>query len=123
MMSDRAANVLRTWEGIVEGKTETRYHDVARSVADLVVSKQAAYGDSFGKSGNVMRELYPNGIRPDQLDDALTVVRVVDKLFRIATDRDAFGEDPWRDVLGYSLLAVERKSRKPVDDGPPVPTL
>lgn len=89
----------------------SRYHDVARGLADLVVKKQAAYGDSFGKSGEVMRLLYPNGVAPEKLDDALTVVRVLDKLFRIATDRDALGESPWRDVLGYALLAVERQER------------
>lgn len=90
---------------------ERPYRSVAQSVADLVVKKQAAYGDSFGKSGEVMRLLYPNGVPPEKLDDALTVVRVLDKLFRIATDRDALGESPWRDVLGYALLAVERQER------------
>lgn len=88
------------------------YHRIAAEVADLVGKKQAAYGDSFGKSGAVMRILYPGGIRPDQMDDALVVVRILDKLFRIATDRDALGEDPWLDVNGYSLLAASRTRRK-----------
>lgn len=90
----------------------TAYHSTARNAADLVVKKQAAYGDSFGKSGEVMRLLYPAGIPPEKLDDALTVVRVLDKLFRIATDRDALGESPWCDVLGYSLLAVVRQGAR-----------
>jgi hypothetical protein len=85
------------------------YEDIALSVAKLVQAKQLAYGDSFGKSGEVLRILYPNGISHNQLDEALTIVRVVDKLFRIATDRDAFGESPWRDVIGYSLLAEKRR--------------
>lgn len=78
------------------------------AIGDLVEQKQAAYGDSFGKSGAVMRILYPAGIRLEQMDDALTVVRVIDKLFRIATARDALGESPWRDIAGYSLLSVAR---------------
>ncbi len=85
------------------------YHGVAQQVADLVVQKQAAYGDSFGKSGDVMRLLYPNGIGTEQLDD---VVRIVDKLFRVATNRDAFGESPFRDVVGYGLLAVARTEKR-----------
>ena len=36
------------------------------------------------------------------------VVRVLDKLFRIATDRDALGESPWRDIAGYGLLGARR---------------
>lgn len=74
----------------------------------LVTEKQAAYGDSFGKAGQIMRILYPNGIALEQMDDALTVVRIVDKLFRIATDRDAFGESPFRDIAGYGILGASK---------------
>lgn len=84
------------------------YAQLAHEVAALVEGKQAAYGDSFGKSGELMRLLYPDGIPPAKLEDALAVVRVIDKLFRIATDRDALGESPWRDVVGYGLLALRR---------------
>ncbi len=91
------------------------YSEIGSKVGALVEQKQAAYGDSFGKSGEVMRILYPDGIPPGKLDDALTVVRVLDKLFRIATDRDALGESPWKDIAGYALLSVGRleKAVKP----------
>jgi hypothetical protein len=88
------------------------YSELGRSIGELVEKKQAAYGDSFGKSGEVFRLLYPDGIPPSKLEDALTVVRVVDKLFRIATDRDALGESPWRDIAGYALLSVARAEKK-----------
>lgn len=80
----------------------------ALDIADLVIEKQFAYGNSFEKSGEVMRILYPNGIKPEQMDDALTIVRILDKLFRVAHKKDAFGESPYRDIMGYALLAVER---------------
>ena len=73
---------------------QVRYLQIAESVARLVIEKQAAYGDSFGRSGAVMAILYPEGIPPEAMEDALTIVRVLDKLFRIATDRDALGESP-----------------------------
>jgi hypothetical protein len=88
------------------------YEKIGADIGKLVETKQNAYGDSFGKSGDVMRILYPNGISAAQVDDALTVVRVLDKLFRIATDRDALGESPWRDVAGYALLSVKRVDYK-----------
>lgn len=84
------------------------YPNLGEEVGMIVQKKQEAYGDSFGKAGNVLRELYPNGIRPEQYDDMLAVVRVVDKLFRIATQKEAFGESPWRDIVGYSLLSVAK---------------
>lgn len=84
------------------------YQEIAKKVADLVDEKQIAYGDSFGKAGKIMEILYPDGIPIDQMDDALTIIRVLDKLFRIATKKDAFGENPWKDIVGYALLAVRR---------------
>jgi hypothetical protein len=84
------------------------YATLAAQVAATVERKNKAYGDSFGKSGAVLAILYPAGIPLDAYGDALTIVRVVDKLFRIATDRDALGESPWQDIAGYALLAVRR---------------
>lgn len=86
----------------------TPYPTLGKEIGELVEKKQVAYGNSHGKSGDVMRILYPQGIAPTQMDDALTVVRVLDKLFRIATDRDALGEDPWKDLCGYGLLAAAK---------------
>jgi hypothetical protein len=81
-----------------------KYEELGREIGELVDQKNAAYGDSFRKSGNIMRELYPKGIRTEQYDDALAMIRIIDKLFRIATDKDAFGENPWRDIAGYAIL-------------------
>lgn len=92
------------WQG--KGNNPALYRNVAIDMAELVIKKQAAYGDSFGKAGEVMALLYPEGIPLGQMDDALVVVRVIDKLFRIANQKDAFGESPWKDIMGYSLLAV-----------------
>lgn len=88
------------------------YENIGKEVGELVERKQAAYGDSFGKSGDVMRALYPNGIKNDQMDDALTIVRIVDNIFRIATKKDALGESPYRDIAGYALLAIGRDEKK-----------
>jgi hypothetical protein len=84
----------------------TVFEKTALEVAKLVKEKQLAYGDSFGKSGEVLKLFYPNGIPVDQYTNMLAITRVVDKLFRIATDKDAFGESPWKDINGYSLLAL-----------------
>ncbi len=86
----------------------SKFEALGKAIGSVVTTKQAAYGDSFGRSGVVMRALYPAGINPEQLADALTVVRIVDKLFRVATDRDALGESPFSDIAGYSILAVAR---------------
>jgi len=82
------------------------YHKIGSEVGALVKEKNAAYGDSFGRAQEVLRTLYPDGIQPEQYQDMLAVVRVIDKLFRIATKKDAFGESPWNDICGYAILGI-----------------
>jgi hypothetical protein len=80
------------------------YQEIGTEIGKLVDEKNKAYGDSFSKSGEILKILYPNGIAIDQYQDMLYIVRVIDKLFRIATNKDAFGENPAKDIAGYSIL-------------------
>lgn len=80
------------------------YSEIGAEIGKLVDEKQKAYGDSMGKAPRILRILYPDGIRPDQYDDVLAIVRILDKFSRIATCKDAFEEDPWRDIAGYGIL-------------------
>ena len=91
--------------------THARFRRIAADLGELIVRKNLAYGDSFARSGEILQVLYPDGIAPEQYDDALAVTRVVDKLFRIANDRDADGESPWLDIAGYGVLGVARTER------------
>lgn len=91
------------------------FDKAASEIAKLVKEKNVAYGDSFTLTGNVLRIFFPNGVKPDQYDDFLAITRVIDKLFRIATRKDAFGESPWKDINGYSLLAFVRDEREKLE--------
>jgi len=84
------------------------YPELGREIGELVEKKQIAYGDSFGRSGAVLRVLYPDGVKPEQYDDMLAITRIVDKLFRVANQRGAFGESPGNDIVGYGLLMAVR---------------
>ncbi len=83
-----------------------RYAQEAINLAELVTRKQIDYGDSFGQSGRIIEILYPKGISPDQYQDALAIIRVIDKLFRIANKKYALAENPWQDIAGYALLSL-----------------
>jgi hypothetical protein len=85
-----------------------KYEKIAKEVGKLVSEKQKAYGNSFGKTGDFLKLLYPQGIKPKQYDDALAIVRIFDKLMRIATKKDAFGESPYRDIIGYGILGAAK---------------
>ena len=84
-----------------------KYKELAEQIGNLVEEKNAAYGNSFDQAGDFLRLLYPNGIPPESYGDMLCVVRIFDKLKRIATNKDAFGEDPKSDLLGLAIRLIE----------------
>jgi len=86
--------------------------EIGFEVGELVNKKQKAYGDSFGRSGECLRQMFPEGINPEQYDDLLTIARILDKLFRIANNPSAFEENPYQDIVGYGLLGMKRHADK-----------
>lgn len=88
--------------------TSGKYRAIGESIGKLVDEKNKAYGDSFNKSSDFLKILYPNGVSPEHYSDMLGIIRVFDKLMRIATKKDALGENPWRDIGGYSILKSEK---------------
>lgn len=90
------------------------YHALATELADLVERKRRAYGDSTGKVESILRILYPGGIPERSCAQMLLLVRVLDKVVRVATNswrgHDALAENPWRDIAGYALLALAQET-------------
>ncbi len=88
------------------------YKQIGEEIGSLVDKKNAAYGSSFAECHKILSVLYPNGIQPEQYTDALAIIRVIDKLFRIANQKDAFGESPWGDIAGYAILGIANHEKK-----------
>ena len=81
------------------------YEQIALEVSTLLQQKNAAYGSAFEKTTEILKLLYPKGIPLSAYKNVHVIVRVLDKLSRIAQDNDPFGESPWIDICGYSILA------------------
>ena len=88
------------------------FEKIGTNIGKLVDQKNAAYGSSFKKSEQILKVLYPEGIKPEQYGDMLAITRIVYKLFRIATKKDAFGENPFKDIAGYGILGVFNGDKK-----------
>jgi hypothetical protein len=73
------------------------------SLYKLVSEKNKAYGDSITSSEKIFTILYPKGIKVEQYKDILLVIRILDKISRIANDKEAFGEDAFEDIVGYAI--------------------
>jgi hypothetical protein len=97
------------------------FAELGKEIGETVQKKQEQYGDAFGRAGRVLRELYPDGVKPEQYDSFLAVTRLIDKLFRVATAKDDLAghapcphcnrgfESPGFDIAGYGLL-LERNA-------------
>jgi hypothetical protein len=83
-----------------------RIRQLAQELGELVAAKNVAYGDAIVSVGDALRLLYPQGIRPEQYNDIGLIVRVWDKLSRVANDKGYGGESPWRDISGYGILGA-----------------
>jgi hypothetical protein len=86
-----------------------KYEDTGAKIGRIVAGKNIAYGNSFSESGEILKLLYPNGVKQGEYKTLLAVTRIIDKLFRIATDERALDEDPWKDIAGYAILMVRQK--------------
>jgi hypothetical protein len=84
------------------------YEDLAADVGRLVTEKQKAYGRSFDMSGDFLKLLWPEGVPISSYEDMLCVIRIFDKLKRIATDKGWSGESPYQDIVGYALLGLRK---------------
>ena len=95
---------------------QSTFEAIGIEVGQLVAVKNAAYGSSFEKSGDILKILYPNGVSPEQYQDMLAIVRLLDKFFRIATDVNALAEDPRKDIVGYGILMVDAARKRAKHD-------
>lgn len=94
------------------GAIEYSLESIAAGIGEMCTEKERQYGSSSIKCAKIMEILYPYGMPVHSYADALLIVRVLDKLSRIAqrgTDgKDLGGESPWRDIAGYGLLGTRK---------------
>ena len=110
MKKNLLASMTRNQEAFDTLRDISKYEKAALEIGKLVAIKQKQYGNSFGNADQIMKVLYPRGISTEQMKDALVVVRIIDKLFRISHG-NLGSEDAFSDIVGYGLLAVVRNKQ------------
>lgn len=75
----------------------------------MCVEKNKKYGNAAEKAAQIMRIMIPDGVPPEKYGEILIFARSLDKWSRIFTDPDAYNEDPYADLVGYSLLNAASK--------------
>ena len=85
-----------------------KFEKIAIDLSTILSMKNEAYGNAFDKTTQILTLLYPTGIKVEQFKDVHVLIRMLDKLSRIARDNDPMGESPYMDIAGYSILALAR---------------
>lgn len=95
-------------------EVKREYEKLGGELIELLKLKREAYGDNLKSTGRFLSLLYPDGVPSSALPELGTMIRVVDKLFRIANRHKAEeegkgwedNENPWWDIAGYGLATV-----------------
>lgn len=97
--------------GLPPLETEGDYEKLAVKIGRITDEKSLLYGDSAQRAEAIMKVLYPDGVPVSAFKNALLVVRIADKLCRIATAAEGDNEDAWKDIAGYGLIGSKRVSQ------------
>jgi hypothetical protein len=88
---------------------DQRFRELGQELGILVAQKDAAYGQAIPKAAAMLRILYPEGIPAERYEEASLTWEVLIKLCRInCGNKEAFEENPWRDIGGYALQGMAR---------------
>lgn len=90
---------------------QDKFKKITDDLAAILSTKDEAYGNAFDKTTQILSLLYPNGIRVEQYKDLHVIIRMLDKISRIARDNDPLGESPYMDIAGYSILSLARDNK------------
>ena len=81
------------------------FEKLGHQIGSEVAAENEAHGNSFLKIGDALTLMFPDGVQPDQYNDFLATARILDELFRLATDKD-LTENPFRAIAGYGILGT-----------------
>lgn len=87
-------------------------HKKIVEIIDLVEEKNIAYNDSTGKVAQVLQMAFPSGISPERFHDLVIIIQILNKIFRVTGNKDAFQESPYQDIIGYCILALDREQKE-----------
>jgi hypothetical protein len=90
---------------------QDKFKKITDDLAQILSIKDEAYGNAFDKTTHILSLLYPNGIKVEQYKDLHVIIRMLDKISRIARDNDPLGESPYMDIAGYSILSLARDNK------------
>ena len=86
-----------------------KYEEIGATIGALVDRKNAAYGNSIHDTAQIVRIFYPKGMDPEQYDDVMFIIKIIDEMFCITTQKDC-GKSPYENIAIYAILKCREES-------------
>lgn len=83
---------------------EIDFQTIGKEIGNLVSEKNKAYNNSLNSVGDILKILYPNGIKIEEYHIVSTLVRLLDKLKRMSADPN--NQENYIDLAGYCILKL-----------------
>jgi len=85
---------------------EGKFEQLGREAGLFVEKRHRNHGDTFARAGGAFRLLFPKGITPEQVDDALFLSRIWDQMVKVS--QGASGDSPYKEILVFALEGLRR---------------
>lgn len=99
-----------------------RLASLASDIGSLLQRKNIQNYHSFEKTPEILKLLYPKGVQPDQYENLLFLVRILDKVNRVAAAGQKgqhiqdVEDTTLVDIAGYAILAQTLREGKKLDE-------
>ena len=81
---------------------QDKFKKITDDLAQILSIKDEAYGNAFDKTTQSLSLLYPNGIKVEQYKDLHVIIRMLDKISRIARGIPVGGDIEYADDITLS---------------------
>lgn len=79
------------------------YEKIANQIGTLVTERNKTYGNSFAKTADFLKLLWPEGVPVEAYGDMTLLCRIFDKIMRISQGQYT---DSYADICGYGVLGT-----------------
>jgi hypothetical protein len=89
---------------MAEKRITGRYEEIGSFIGSMVDRGNIAGSGTFHETAQVVHVLYPQRINPEQYDDLLAIIRMIDSMFMISREKKSSGKTPYyMDIVCHAI--------------------
>jgi len=89
------------------------YEKLGNDIKPIVEKLESDYGHSLGETKEILKMMYPNGVNQEQLGDVVSIVRMLDEMFKVARIDGAVSDENrdevWKEMIAKAFATVAQE--------------